>query len=88
MKQQTKIIIIVLVVVAVIALIAYARKKRQQANNPTLIPTQNSGINLTLNTAKIPAAVLKEPVADWIGEILTYQGVKYTPVNGIWTIVK
>ncbi|MCO5258672.1 MAG: hypothetical protein M9916_00835 [Crocinitomicaceae bacterium] len=36
----------------------------------------------------IPAKVLAEPVEDWEGDVLTYEGVKYTPVNGVWTVVK
>ncbi len=76
MKTQTKYIIGAVALVAVVAVVYFLLKKKKETGsfNP-------------LAKSTIPAEVLAEPVEDWEGEVLEFQGVKYTPVNGVWQTV-
>lgn len=79
MNKKTIIIVAVVAVVVIGAFIYWKRAKRQSAENKAFADYVQ-GV--------IPESVLKEPTKDWEGETLTVNGVKYTPVNGVWTIVK
>lgn len=70
---RKQIIITAIVIVVIVGFVLVRRRRKANASTPS--------------SSNIPAAVLAEPAADWTGETLTYQGVKYTPVNGVWTIV-
>lgn len=71
MKKQTLIIIGILIL-AVVGIVVYMRSRK------------TSSTLFSPGTTDIPAEVLREPTADWIGESLTVGGVKYVVVNGQW----
>lgn len=67
-------------VVAVIIIVVIVIRNKAKGNSIQSIQASTA-------TNNIPSAVLNEDPADWIGETLTYQGVKYKPINGVWTII-
>lgn len=69
--------IFIIVGVAVVAIAAFYFIKKNKKNNSTA--TTESILDI------IPARVLAEPVADWEGDVFSYEGKRYTPVNGVWT---
>jgi|GEM_PF-5272482 len=74
MKKQTLVIIGILILV-IVGVYLYMRTKKA---------TNTSAIHTSGGASSIPAEVLREPTADWIGESLTVGGVKFVVVNGQW----
>ena len=82
--MKNKKTILIVAIVAFIAIVGFVmwRKKKGTQTETAFSPSSATPQDV------IPAKVFAEPVEDWLGDVLTYEGVKYTPVNGVWTVVK